>query len=44
MKKKMYVAPELEQMDLDWPVLLAGSGDDPEESGASDNPYSGEGL
>ena len=46
MKKKLYEAPEMEQIELKWPNLLAGSDGDeePEQGGTSDNPYSGEGL
>jgi hypothetical protein len=46
MNKKFYEAPEMEQMELEMPTLLSGTppGEDPEEGGTSDNPYSGEGL
>ena len=45
MNKRMYEAPELEQMELECPQLMAGTPEgEPEESGKSDKPYEGEGL
>lgn len=46
MKKKWYEVPEMEQIELEWPSLLAGSYDDedPEQGGTTDSTYSGEGL
>ena len=44
MMKKMYVTPKMEALKLEEMNLLSGSGEDPEQYGTSDNPYSGEGL
>ena len=42
----MYEAPEAEQMELECPVLMAGTpvGEDPDDIGTSDKDYSGGAL
>ena len=44
-KKREYETPASEQVELECPQLMAGSPEDePEQSGTSENPFSGEGL
>ena len=45
MQKRMYEAPTAEQMELEYPVLMAGTPEgEAEQGGTSDKPYEGEGL
>ena len=44
MKKEVYESPEMELIEVKPFALLAGSTEDPEKGGTSDEEYSGEGL